>query len=63
MLLKLTTKYDIGAVVYLKAAPEMAGVVCGYVIHPGNHYQTIVCWADHEEAIHYDIELTDEKPL
>ncbi len=56
------TKWDISTLVYLRANADMAGIITGVIVRrDGHHY--LVVWGDHEESIHYEFELLDEKPM
>ncbi len=55
-------RWDVGCVVYLKVAPEEGGMVTGYIVRP-NGLAYLITWGDHEEATHWECELTEEKGL
>lgn len=57
----ITTAFDLGDLVYLKADPEARGMITGIILRPSNHYVYYVTWGDHEETVHHEVELTDEK--
>lgn len=57
----ITTERDIEDLVYLKVDTTARGMVTGIVIRPRGHYVYLVTWADHEESVHHEGELTDEK--
>jgi len=57
---KINLEFQIGDIVYMKVAPEDAGMVTGYEVRPtGVAYY--VTWADAEEQRHFAVELTADK--
>lgn len=54
--------YALGSFVYARTNPEMAGMVTGYVIRPGDTIIYLVTWAEEQEEREcWAIELTNEK--
>lgn len=55
-------RFEIGSLVYARSSPEMAGMITGYVIRPGNVLLYLVTWAEEQEEREcWEIELTSEK--
>lgn len=58
----ISPRFAIASTVYLKVAPENAGMVTGLQVRPGNVLLYLVTFGDEEgERLCYDIELTEEK--
>lgn len=57
---KINLEFQIGDIVYMKVAPEDAGMVTGYLVRPtGVSYA--VTWSNANEKYHYAVELTADK--
>lgn len=61
--LVLNVMFNFGDTVYRKVNDEpYPGMVLGYSVRPSGNILYYVSWAGGEENMHYDIELTSEKP-
>lgn len=63
--MKINPVYSLGDIVYLKVG-ENSGIVNGIMVCPGHALLYRVTWSGEStfsEGMHYEIELTDEKPL
>ena len=63
MKITLTSRFDIGQIVYLKTDPDESGIVTGFILRPENRYLVMVSWSDRSENPHYEFELLEDKPL
>ena len=63
MKITLTSRFDIGQVVYLKTDPDESGIVTGFMLRTENRYLVMVSWSDRSENSHYEFELLEDKPL
>jgi hypothetical protein len=56
-----TAKFELGTTVFLRVAPEDAGMVTGYTIRFGPTLTYLITWGDGEERTHWEMELTSER--
>lgn len=61
MKLTISSRFDFGTIVYLRAGGELTGIVTGFMVRPGGQHMVVVSWTDHEEQSHFEFELTDTK--
>ena len=57
-----STRWDLGQMVWLKVQPEMKGMITGIVVRSGPSILYFITWNDGEESMHYEMEVTEEKP-
>lgn len=57
-----TPRWDLSTVLYLKVDGEAAGMLIGYIVRPSS-LTYLVSWAEDGECEHWEMELTEEKPL
>lgn len=55
--------FEIGETIWLKTNPDAKGVITGIIIRPNAAISYFVSWNSFEEIIHYEFELTSEKPV
>lgn len=60
---EISTNLNIGQIVWLKVQPEMKGMITGIIVRSGPSISYLITWNDGEESTHYEIEVTEEKPI
>lgn len=55
--------FEIGETVWLKTSADAKGIITGIIIRPNSALSYFVSWNSFEEIIHYEFELTNEKPV
>lgn len=60
---EVSTRWDLGEILWLKVNPEMKGMVTGIILRSGPLISYLIAWNDGEETAHYEMELVDEKPI
>jgi hypothetical protein len=63
MEIKISTRWNLGKVLWLKIEPDMKGLLTGLIVRPECPPHYLVTWNSGDETMHYGIELTDEKPV
>lgn len=59
----LSTLYSPGQIVYLRVDTDQVGMVVAIIVGVDNALRYLVSWGDRTETSHYQMELTDERPL
>lgn len=55
-----TPRWPFGTILYLRVAPEGAGMVTGYLYRPNNTLLYVISWGDKEDE-RWESELTEDK--
>ncbi len=56
-------RWELTTTLYRKTNGEVAGILVGYVVRPGNAVTYLVAWAEDGESEHWECELTEERVL